>query len=229
MSEPRRILLVGATGLVGRSIMEAAQAYPSLRVIGLSRREVPPPTGGRMEMVVADPAEWADAIATLATESVICALGTTWRQAGQDEEAFRAVDLRLVERVAKAAKDAGVSNFVLVSSAGANMASKTLYLRVKAEAENAVSKLRFKRLDIVRPGLLRGKRDGDIRPLERLGILASPLTDHLLRGSRRGLRSIDLHAVAVAALQCAREKAAGRFVHDNAGIRRAVLRLEGKA
>lgn len=229
MSEPRRILLVGATGLVGRSVMEAAQAHPALRVIALSRREVPPPPSGRMEMVVADPAEWADAITALAPESVICALGTTWRQAGQDEEAFRAVDLHLVERVATAAKDAGVSNFVLVSSAGANMASKTFYLRVKAEAEAALGKLKFKRLDILRPGLLKGKRDGDRRLLERLGILASPLTDHLLRGSRRSLRSIDVRVVALAALQCAREKAAGRFIHDNAGIRRAVLRLEGKA
>ena len=144
------------------------------------------------------------------------------------EEAFRAVDHDLVLLVARAAKEAGASTFVLVSSAGAELSAKPLYLRVKAETETAVTKLRFKRLDILRPGLLRGPRGDDRRPLERLGILASPIVDRFLRGGRRAFRSIDARLVAAAALQCARERAAGRFVHDNDAIRRAVRRLEEK-
>lgn len=228
MSEPHRIVLVGATGLVGRSVLQAAQAHPSLRLVALSRREAPAPAGGRMEMVVADPAQWDEAIHSLAPGAVICALGTTWRQAGRDEQAFRAVDLHLVARVASAAKAAGAGNFVLVSSVGADLASRAFYLRVKAEAEAAVSKLDFKRLDILRPGLLRGARGGDRRVLERLAILASPLTDHLLHGKRRGQRSIDARVVAAVALQFAREQGAGHFIHDNDGIRRAAGRLEDK-
>lgn len=228
MSEPHRIVLVGATGLVGRSVLQAAQAHPSLRLVALSRREAPAPAGRRMEMVVADPAQWDEAIHSLAPVAVICALGTTWRQAGRDEQAFRAVDLHLVERVASAAKAAGAGNFVLVSSVGADLASRAFYLRVKAEAEAAVSKLDFKRLDILRPGLLRGARGGDRRVLERLAILASPLTDHLLHGKRRGQRSIDARVVAAAALQFAWEQGAGHFIHDNDAIRRAAGRLEDK-
>jgi len=229
MSDSRRIMLAGATDLVGRSAMEVACAHPSLRLVALSRREAPMPRGARMEMLVADPDRWEDAIASIAPDGVICALGTTWRQAGRSEDAFRAVDRDLVLRVAGAAHKAGASHFVLVSSAGAELTAKAFYLRAKAETEAAVSKLKFKRLDILRPGLLRGRRTGDGRPLERLAILASPLADHLLRGKRRGFRSIDARVVAAAALQLVREKAPGRFVHDNEAILRAARRLEGTA
>lgn len=229
MSEPRRVLLAGATGLVGHRAMEAARAQPWLRLIALSRREAPMPPGAKMEMLVADSANWGEAVAAIAPDAAICALGTTWRKAGRSEEAFRAVDHDLVLRFARAAKDAGTVSFVLVSSAGADLSAKAFYLRVKAETEAAVARLGFRRFDILRPGLLRGPRGDDRRWLERLGILASPLTDHLLRGARRQFRSIDARTVAAAALQCAREKAQGRFTHDNDALLRLAHRLEGSA
>jgi len=222
MSEVRRVLLVGATGLVGTRIMQACVGRSDLRLIALTRREAPMPQGARMEMLVADPAEWEQSLATVAPDAVICALGTTWRRAGRDEAAFRAVDQELVLRVARAAKAIGVSNFVLVSSVGADMASRTLYLRVKSEVETALRKLRFHRLDILRPGLLRGPRSGDRRPAERLAIILSPLLNLVLHGERRRLRAIDAGIVARAALEGAKEKARGTFVHEHD----AILRLE---
>jgi uncharacterized protein YbjT (DUF2867 family) len=206
--------------------MEAAMAGPALRLVALSRREAPMPPGAKMEMLVADPASWEDAVAAIAPDAVICALGTTWRKAEQSEEAFRAVDRDLVLRVATAAKKAGAGSFALVSSAGANLAAKAFYLRVKAEAEAAVAKIGFRRFDVLRPGLLRGPRGGDRRWLERIGILVTPVTDRLLHGERRQFHSIDARMVAAAALQCALEKAQGRFVHDNDGMARLARRFE---
>ena len=225
MSEPRRVLLAGATGLVGTCAMQAVRAHPALRLVALSRREAPIPRGSRMEMMVADPAGWPEAVAAIAPEAVICSLGTTRRRAGS-EDAFRAVDHDLVLHVARAAKAAGASHFVLVSSVGANSMGKGFYLRVKGEVEAALTALRFRRLDILRPGLLRGPRANDRRPLERLALLASPLADLLLHGDKRRYRSIDARTVAAAALQLTREKAAGRFVHENESIVRAARRLE---
>lgn len=226
MSEPRRILLAGASGLVGTCAMQAVRAHPSLRLIALTRREVPIPRGTKMEMMVADPAKWPEAVAAIAPEAVICSLGTTRRKAGS-EEAFRAIDHDLVVRLASAAKEAGASHFVLVSSAGANAMGKSFYLRVKGEVETALTRLKFRRLDILQPGLLRGPRAHDHRPLERLALLASPLADLLLHGEKRRYRSIDARIVAAAALQLTREKAAGRFVHENEAIIRAARRLDG--
>jgi uncharacterized protein YbjT (DUF2867 family) len=227
MSDPRRVLLVGATGLVGTRVMQECVGRADMRLIALTRREAPMPKGARMEMLVADPAEWEQSIAAVAPDAVICALGTTWRKAGGDEAAFRAVDEDLVLRVAQAAKAAGVSNFVLVSSVGADMASRAFYLRVKAEVEAALRKLRFHRLDILRPGLLRGPRSGDRRPGERLAIALSPVINLFLHGDRRRLRAIDARLVARAALEGARERARGTFVHEHDAILRLERRLDG--
>lgn len=227
MSDARRVLLVGATGLVGTRVMEACVGRSDVRLVALTRREAPMPKGARMEMLVADPAEWDQSVAAVAPDAVICALGTTWRAAGHDEAAFRAVDEDLVLRVARAAKTAGVANFVLVSSVGADRMSRSFYLRVKGEVEAELRKLGFHRLDILRPGLLRGPRSGDRRLLERLAILFSPVANLFLQGSRSRFRGIDARHVARAALQGAKEKARGAFVHENDGILRLERRLEG--
>ena len=95
------MLLAGATGLVGAAIIHAVREHPSFRLVALTRREVPIPRGTRMEMLVADPSGWPDAVAAIAPDAVICALGTTRREAGS-EAAFRAVDHDLVLELAVA-------------------------------------------------------------------------------------------------------------------------------
>jgi len=181
-----------------------------------------------MEMMVAGTAGWPEAVRAIAPDAVICALGTTIRKAGS-EEAFRAVDHDLVLTLARAAKDAGARDFVLVSSTAADPHARTLYLRVKGETEAALGKMGFRRLDLLRPGLLRGSRSGDLRVLERIAIAASPLTDLFMQGDKRRYRSIRADIVAEAALQCVREKAAGRFVHDNDAMMRLARKLEAEA
>lgn len=226
MSDPVKITLVGASGLVGRAVMEELVGRPDFRLTAMGRREVPLPKGARMEMRLAPVEQWGEVFDTIRPEVVVCALGTTWRKAGRDEEAFREVDYSLVLDVARKAKAAGAWHFIFVSSVGANSASKNLYLRVKGEAETALAKLHFKRLDILRPGLLRGVRRGDMRPVEGLGRLASPITDMLLQGSWRKYRSISAHRLSLAILSLAREKAGGRFVHEHDGLMRAIHRFE---
>lgn len=226
MSDPTRILLVGATGLVGSEVIRAAVGREDLSLVALARRETALPSGARMEVLIAQPDGWAEAVAMIAPDAVICALGTTWKKAGRDEARFRAVDHDLVLEMAKAARAAGAERFVIVSSAGATRTSKAFYLRVKGEVEEALARLKFARLDILRPGLLRGPRGGERRIAERLGILVSPIGNLLLHGSGRQYRAINASCVAAAALQAAREKARGRFVHDNDAIARLAARLE---
>jgi uncharacterized protein YbjT (DUF2867 family) len=224
MSEARspvRIALVGATGLVGRHVIDVASAGDEARIVGIARREAPLPPGARMEMFVAQPAKWGEVLEAVRPRALICALGTTWKKAGRDEAAFRSVDHDLVLATAEAAKRAGVPNMVLVSAAGADARGKSVYFRVKGETENALSRIGFKRLDILRPGLLRGERSNDQRIGERLGILAAPLIDPLLSGSWERFRSIDAALVAEAALGLAMRRAGGRFTHDNDAMRRA--------
>lgn len=226
MSDPRpvgpvRVALVGATGLIGRRVIEIASAGDEVRLLGIARREAPLPPGARMEMFVSEPAKWGDVMDAVRPRALICALGTTWKKAGRDEAAFRSVDHDLVIATAEAAKRAGVPNMVLVSAAGADARSKSLYMRVKGETEEALSRVGFKRLDILHPGLLRGERQGDLRIAERAAIIAAPLIDPLLSGSWQRYRSIDAGLVAEAALGLALRRAGGRFTHDNEAMRRA--------
>lgn len=223
----RRLCLVGATGLTGSSLIEQAVSRSDIRIVGVARREMPLPEGARMEMLLADPSGWADAIAAANAEVLVCSLGTTWRKAGKDEAAFRAVDHDLVLSCARAAKAAGIEHAVVVSSAGADMASGNRYLRLKGEMEHALAKVGFRRLDILRPGLLRGVRRNDPRPLERLAMLASPVIDLLLQGEWRRFRSIRVDVLARIIFALAQEKAGGRFVHDYDALRRAMRRVGG--
>jgi uncharacterized protein YbjT (DUF2867 family) len=221
MSGPVRIALVGATGLIGRRVIEIASAGDDVRILGIARREAALPPGARMEMFVAEPAKWGEVLGAVRPRALICALGTTWKKAGKAEAAFRAVDHDLVLATAEAAKRAGVPNMVLVSAAGADARSKSFYMRVKGETEEALGRVGFKRLDILRPGLLRGERTGDLRFAERAAIIAAPLIDPLLSGKWERYRSIDAGLVAEAALGLALRKAGGRFTHDNEAMRRA--------
>jgi uncharacterized protein YbjT (DUF2867 family) len=221
VSGPVRVALVGATGLVGRRVIEIASAGDDVRILGIARREAPLPPGARLEMFVAEPDKWGDVLDAVRPRALICALGTTMKKAGGDQAAFRAVDHDLVLATAEAAKRAGVPNMVLVSAAGADPRSKSFYMRVKGETEEALTRIGFKRLDILHPGLLRGERQGDLRLAERAALLAAPLIDPLLSGSWERYRSVDAGLVAEAALGLALRRAGGRFTHDNEAMRRA--------
>lgn len=225
MSEPVRIALVGSTGLIGGELMKLCVGRRDVRLVAIARREAPMPPGARMEMFVAAPDKWGEVFEAIRPQALVCALGTTWKKSGRDEAAFREVDHDLVLATARAAKEQGIANFVAVSSAGADLRSKTFYLRVKGEVERELQALRFKRLDILRPGLLKGPRANDRRIGERLAIMASPIADMFMQGRLEAYRSIRAELVAKAALALAMRKAAGRFVHDNAAILRAAASL----
>lgn len=215
MSDPQRIVLVGATGLVGRRVIEACIGRDDIRLAAISRREVKLPKGARMELFIAQPDKWGEVFEALQPTALISALGTTIKKVGGDEEAFRAVDQHLVIDTAKAASKAGIRQMVAISSVNADTRSKNFYLRVKGETEESLSKIGFKRLDILQPGLLRGPREGDPRLAEGIGQIIAPFIDPFLGGKLRDYRSIEARIVAQAALGFSSRKAAGRFTHTH--------------
>ena len=223
MSKPTRIALVGATGLIGMSLIRLGVGRSDFRIIGIARREAQLPGGARMEMLVAPPEGWPDAIAAANADVLVCALGTTWNKAGKDEAAFRAVDQDLVLTCAKAAKALGLRQMIAVSSVGADPSAKNFYLRVKGEVEQQLGRVGIPRLDILRPGLLRGPR-AELRPAEKVGMIASPLVDLFLHGQYSKYRSIQADLVAKAIVGLTREKMAGRFVFEHDAIMRAASR-----
>lgn len=224
MSEQTRVVLVGATGLVGRAVMAEAVGRSDIHLVAVARREVPLPKGARMEMLLSDTGHWPDAIAAGRPDTVVIALGTTIKAVGCDKQAFRAVDHDLVLECAAAAKAAGARQLIVVSSVGAQFSSKNFYLSVKGEVEDKLAKLHFDRLDLIRPGILRGKREGAARPAERIGMILSPLVDLLMVGSLRKYRSAKASDVARVILRLAGTKQRGRVVHQHDEMQRILRR-----
>jgi uncharacterized protein YbjT (DUF2867 family) len=124
-------------------------------------------------------------------DAVICALGTTRKQAGS-AAAFRSVDFDLVLEIAKYAKNAGTRVFVLNSSLGANAEASNVYLQVKGDVERVVAALGFESLIIVRPSLLDGGPRPERRFAEELGITLSKAFNLLIPKRYRSVRTRDV-------------------------------------
>ncbi len=207
------IIVAGATGLVGQALVaRLARARPG--AVHAMGRRAPDFVPAGVASHVASPGDWPALVESLAPETVICCLGTTLRAAGSPE-AFRAVDLDLVVALARAAKAAGAGQFQLVSSVGANAESSNLYLRTKGEAEVAILAFGFDRLDIFRPGLLRGPRDRSDRLGERMAVMLCPVTDFLTPAVLDQYRSIAADDVAGAMVALLDDRVDGDEVHHN--------------
>ncbi len=213
-----RIVMIGATGLVGSKLCDRLLGGGGVELHALLRRPSGRSAAGYHEHV-APPDQWPRLVSVLAPDKAVSALGTTMRAAGS-EAAFRAVDFDMVVDFSTAAKAAGARQMLIVSSVGADHHTRNLYLRTKGEMEQRLAELRFERLDVLRPGLLRGKRGGERRLGERLGILVSPVVNLALRGPLERYAAIGAELVAAAAAACLRSNEPGTRVHDNAALKR---------
>ncbi|HEX8444529.1 MAG TPA: nucleoside-diphosphate sugar epimerase [Allosphingosinicella sp.] len=153
-----RVVLIGGTGLVGSLFADRFLERERGELHAILRRPSDREQAGWREHV-APVAEWPRIAGEIEAQVAISALGTTMRAAGS-EAAFRAVDHDAVLAFAKGAQAAGARQMLTVSSAGADRHSRNFYLGLKGEVEYALSHFGFARLDVFRPGLLRGPRGG---------------------------------------------------------------------
>ena len=160
-----KLLLAGATGLVGRHVLDLALADSRVESVTAPVRRTLPPHPKLLAPTVdfdrlPNDAPWWPA------DAVICALGTTMRAAG-GQAAFRRVDYDYPLAVADLALRAGTPAYVLNSAIGADSASRFFYNRVKGDLEQALAGRGFGSLTFVRPGLIGGQRD-EFRAGERV-------------------------------------------------------------
>ena len=181
-----RLLLLGATGLVGSHALALALADARIdRVVAPTRRALQPHP--KLENPVVDFEALPRDAAWWAADGALSALGTTIGVAGS-KAAFRRVDVDYVVETAALARAAGVRAFALNTALGANPAARNFYLRCKGEAEREVEALGFPMLTLVRPALIGGDRVQP-RPMERLGIRVTNVIAPLLprRSSERAM------------------------------------------
>jgi len=185
-------LVAGATGLVGRAVLDlllADKRYSAVHCVG---RRAPARQGSRLAVHLVDSFAGFKAPPV---DDVFIALGTTIKTAGS-RAAFRAVDFDAVLAVARAGRDAGATRLGLVSAMGADPHSMLFYTRIKGEAEQALSQLGFSTLVVVRPSFLAGDRASLGQPLRGGEKLAINLSKRLSRVIPLNYQSISADKVA---------------------------------
>ncbi|MFI5103525.1 MAG: NAD(P)H-binding protein [Terriglobales bacterium] len=214
----RTAVLLGASGMVGGFCLKALLESPDYgRVVVITRRAVPVPSDPKVTLKVVDFDHLSAAVFAGAND-IFCALGTTIRKAGT-QEAFRRVDLEYPLAAAKLGLSAGATQFVLVSSAGADAASKNFYLHTKGELEHKLGELGYRALKLFRPGLLLGKRE-EVRPGERFASRIAPLLNLTLWGPLRHYRSIAAETVGRAMVGAATQDQSGTIFYEYDQIRK---------
>jgi len=200
-----KVLILGATGLVGRNALAQALSHPAVtRVIAPTRRPLTKqdklmnPVAPKLELLLPEVAGWGP-------DAVICATGTTIKKAGS-KEAFCSVDHDLPLSFARLAHQAGTQSLALVSAIGASVDSSFFYARVKGELERDVREIGFRSLTILRPSMIEGERD-EFRLAERLALglthfLAPVLPKRFRVNPASTIAQVLVDAVVTAELGC---------------------------
>lgn len=157
-----KAIVIGATGAVGKELVRALLDDARYTEVAVFVRRDPGVTHSKLTAHVIN-FEQPDTWRALVTGDVLfSALGTSLKQAGS-KEAQRRIDYDYQHMFAEAAHANGVPHLVLLSSLGADSRSSIFYLRLKGELDDAVQRLGFDTVHIVRPPSL-------IRPeAKRLG------------------------------------------------------------
>ena len=182
--EQRRVLIAGATGLVGRELLDGLLADRTVAEVHSLGRRRPALRDPKLHALQVD---FGALPALPPLDEVYLALGTTIAAAGS-QAAFRALDFDANLAVARAARAAGARRAGLVSAMGAGAASAVFYSRVKGELEDALAALGFEGLVIARPSLLAGDRPSLGQPErrgERLGLALSQALGPLIPAAYR--------------------------------------------
>ena len=115
----------------------------------------------------------------------------------ETKRAFKEVDLELVLEIARKAKDIGVQNIAVISAVGSRLNSLNYYLNIKAEMEQKILDLKFKKTFFAKPGHLLGFRDDSridnwVRVIEFLG----KIYGYFMIGPLKKYRNIEARQVA---------------------------------
>ena len=213
MANPRSVMILGATGLVGGECLRLVQAHEAFeRIVVLTRRPLASEVlGPKVEQHIVNFDHLTASSHLFAVSQIICAIGTTMKQA-RTRRAFRAVDLLYPLTAAHLGVEKRVSHFLVVSALGADPRSPIFYNRIKGELEKGLTSLPYRSLTIARPSILVGKRD---RPRTGERIMAGI---SFLTPSR--LRPINASDVAAAIVQQAVLDEAGLRVIDSVDLRK---------
>jgi len=218
------VAVIGSTGLVGSHIVDLLKEENACRKIRLLVRRPIEFSHPKPEIKLVNFEDYESLKSAIAGCNVVfCAVGTTQDKVKGDQLQYRKVDYDITVNAARACLETEGTNFLLVSAVGADSNSKTFYLRLKGEVEEAVQKFPIKSISIFRPSMLLGNRK-EFRLGERIGQSGMKLLAPLLRGKWRKYKAIEARDVAAAMIEAAKQNIEGCTIYLYDEMKRLITR-----
>jgi uncharacterized protein YbjT (DUF2867 family) len=151
-----RVILFGATGMIGGSALRECLLDPSVEhVLCVGRGKTGQTHEKLRELVLPDLTDYRAVAQELSGyDACFFCLGVS--SAGRTEAEYRRVTHDIAVAAARALAEASPNlTFVLVTGAGTDATSKTMWARIKGETENAILALPFRGKYVFRPALVR--------------------------------------------------------------------------
>ena len=211
-----KAVVIGATGLVGRKLVNQLQNLPtcdSILVI-VRREDAQFKTMNKVEqLVVEDFLMLNDQDVTDCSHAFSC-LGSTIKKAGSKAQ-FYTIDFEMNAHFADLF-EATETHYLLVSAEGANENSPFFYNQVKGELEKHLEQSGLARISIVRPSLLLGERS-ESRTLEDISQTVFKRVSHFLPKSFK-YKPVTADQVAHTMVEVAQSQTEKFKIYDNLQI-----------
>ena len=195
-----KVLIIGASGLVGSEILKATEGSDQ-EIVTISRKKLISKSESTKEIIINfDNIQLSD---IPKVNHVYIALGTDldtsellYIKKSRRKE-FKKVDYGYVIKLAKMAYKQGAESISIVSAVGANKNSKNLYLKTKGEMEEEIISIGYKKTIFAEPGHLLGDRPSKkFRPEVTIMEFGAKILKPIMIGPLEDLKFIEASLVA---------------------------------
>jgi uncharacterized protein YbjT (DUF2867 family) len=212
-----KALIIGASGLIGRSCLEEILKDSYYDKVEIFVRRTMGSTNPKLKERIINFDEIKN-ISEFQADHIYCCLGTTIKIA-RTKEAFRKVDYEYVIEAAKLGEKSGSTKFLVISSIGANNKTSNFYLHTKGDMEEDIKKTAIPSIIIFRPSLLTGERN-EYRFGEKAGKIFMDLFGFFFIGKLKKYKSIKAADVAKAMIKSAKTDKTGKYIIESDEIQK---------
>lgn len=209
-------IVIGATGLVGKALIEQLNQRPNCKKITavVRHRDATLACLNKVQQLVLEDFLLLDYEQVQGYSHAFSCLGTTLAKAGS-RTAFYQTDFSLNAHFASLVAETD-AHYLLISAMSADPNAHFFYNRVKGELEYFIRDLDLSRVSILRPSLLLGTRQ-EQRPLEQMGQTIYRKIMPLLP-KRFSFKPVTAEAVAATLIKAAQTQIENFKIYDNLSI-----------
>ena len=196
----KKILIVGASGLVGGEILENLKITDNDLIL-LSRKKLQ--CENYINQIIIDFEDIDSLDTNLKVDEIYIAIGHKLSLSEliyikkNDRKNFVNVDFNYIKKIAEFAKNCGANSIGLISAIGANTKSFNTYLKVKGDVEEKIKLIGYKKIIIAHPSHLLGRRSGEQIPMSvKVFEQITNLFGYLMIGPLQKFRNVEANKVA---------------------------------